>query len=120
MKKELVMMRVLLAFLVCLLLFSTGFSQCKPARIMTWKQYSRLRSKWPYVIRINRPKARLLYYGAAHTYKPDDPQLAEIEKLWTDFRPDIAFNEGGNPPVEQVRDEAIKKYGEPGLIRFLA
>ena len=87
---------------------------------MTWKEYNRLRPKWPYIIRINTSRVKLLYYGVNHTYKPDDPQLIEIEKLWTKFHPDIAFNEGGNPPIERSRDEAIRKYGEPGLIRFLA
>ncbi|HET6842747.1 MAG TPA: hypothetical protein VFK06_13870 [Candidatus Angelobacter sp.] len=105
---------------LCCLLTSVTFSQCDNVKLMTWKQYSHLSPKWPYVLRINSHKANLLYYGAAHTYKPDDPQLAEIEKLWAEFRPDIAFNEGGDPPIEASRDEAIRKSGEPGLIRFLA
>lgn len=32
----------------------------------------------------------------------------------------MAFNEGGHPPIEATRDAAVEKYGEPGLVRFLA
>jgi len=112
--------RLLTALVTCALLVSTSLAQCKPTRIMSWQEYSRLRPNWPYVVRIDSAKAKLLFYGAAHTYNPDDLQLIEIEKLWAEFHPELAFNEGGNPPIEKSREEAVKKYGEPGLIRFLA
>ena len=87
---------------------------------MSWNDYSRHSYTWPYLINIYRPDGgSLLYFGAKHSYDPKDEQLAEIEYLWTQFKPETAFNEGGNPPVEKTREEAITKYGEPGLIRFL-
>ncbi len=113
-------MRLLIVCIFCALLASLGFPQREKAKIMTWKDYSRLSPKWPYALKLNRARGRLLYYGVSHTNKPEDAQLAEIEKLWVDFRPDIAFNEGGNPPIERSRNEAIRNYGEAGLIRFLA
>ncbi|HEY8165541.1 MAG TPA: hypothetical protein VIF83_08310, partial [Gemmatimonadaceae bacterium] len=64
-------------------------------RIMTWAEYGKRQVSWPYIVR----SGTLLYYGANHTYKPDDPQIAQIQKLWSEFHPDIALNEGGNPPV---------------------
>ena len=112
--------RLLTVLVTCALLVSTSFARCKPTRIMGWQEYSRLHPNWPYVVRINSPRTKLVYYGASHTYSPDDPQLIEIEKLWVEFHPELAFNEGGNPPIEKSRDDAVKKYGEPGLIRFLA
>ena len=36
------------------------------------------------------------------------------------FSPTIAFNEGGDPPVFQSREEAVRNAGEPGWLRFLA
>src|SRR5262249_39190697 len=74
----------------------------------------------PYILKIQTPEAILLYYGVAHTYNPADPQVSEIERLWAEFHPEIAFNEGGDPPIEKSPDDAVRKYGEPGLVRFLA
>ena len=86
-----------------------------PARIMTWAEYHQPPS-WPYVLRFST----LLYYGARHTYEPADPQIAEIQTLWSAFHPDIALNEGGNPPFAPTIEESVTKYGEAGLLRFLA
>lgn len=64
----------------------------------------------------------LLYLGARHSLDPSDPEFSEFEKAWNDFKPTIAFYEGGSVsrPVVTSRDDAIKTSGEPGLIRFLA
>ena len=83
---------------------------------MTWTEYGKRSLSWPNIVR----SGTLLYYAANHTYKPDDPQIAEIQKLWSEFRPDIAPNEGGNPPFAPTIEEAVTRYGEAGLIRFLA
>ena len=61
-----------------------------------------------------------MYYGTAHSSDPSDAQFDEIERLWAEFQPDIAFNEGGDPPTENDSAAAIRKYGEPGLVRYLA
>lgn len=64
----------------------------------------------------------LLYLGARHSLDPSDLEFGEFEKAWNDFKPTIAFYEGGSVsrPVAASRDEEIKTSGEPGLIRFLA
>lgn len=91
------------------------------APIMSWDEYSRLELSWPYVLRLASPGGgELFYFGAAHTYDPADRQVADIEAAWRAFRPDIAFTEGGFPPFENSRDEAVRKHGEAGLVRFLA
>jgi hypothetical protein len=113
-------MKIALAFLLTLTLTGTGCALRQPAGIMTWQEYDSRYVEWPYVLRIAGNRGELLYYGVRHTYSPDDPQVEEIEKLWTAFRPDIAFNEGGNPPIESSRDEAVRKGGEGALVRFLA
>ena len=76
--------------------------------------------QWPYVIEMQCGDGALFYYGARHTFDPEDPQIAEIEAAWTRFRPDIAFNEGGFPPYQKTRDDAVTKGGESSLVRFLA
>lgn len=87
---------------------------------MTWEEYGRRSVPWPHLVRFDPPRGSLLYYGARHTYSPHDVQVEQIERLWTCFQPTIAFNEGGNPPVEASRDAAVEKHGEAGLVRFLA
>jgi len=91
------------------------------AALLSWEEYAKLRPQWPYILEIQGPSGgALLYFGAAHSSDPSDPQFAQIEQLWADFGPDIVFNEGGDPPAESDRDTAIRKYGEPGLLRHLA
>lgn len=65
---------------------------------------------------------QLLYLGARHSLDPSDPEFADFEKAWNNFKPTIAFYEGGavSHPMIASRDEAIKSSGEPGLVMFLA
>jgi hypothetical protein len=95
---------------------------CAPrsARIMTWLDYSRRQVRWPYVVKIDSGNGHLFYFGAEHAYSPSHPQFETIENAWLTFHPDIAFTEGGSPPFETSREEAIRKAGEPGFVRFLA
>jgi hypothetical protein len=100
-------------------------SRAKSSGIMTWAAYSDLQRsgrhpKWPYILRIDRSGGALLYFGAAHSFDPADLQNAKIEQEWRAFAPDIAFTEGGQPPIASSRDEAVRSAGEPGLVRFLA
>jgi hypothetical protein len=93
----------------------------KSPRVMSWSEYSRRSYTWPYLLNIYTSGGGcLLYFGARHSNDSNDQQFSEIEYLWNQFKPDIAFNEGGDPPVEKTREEAISKAGEPGLVRFLS
>lgn len=103
------MMRFALAFLI-------GLTACGPRPIMSWPEYAKVRTTWPYVLQIGT----LYYFGAEHVYDPAHPQNAKIEAAWDAFKPDIAFTEGGSPPAEKTKEEAIRKAGEAGLVRFLA
>ncbi|MGH9937415.1 MAG: hypothetical protein ACREAM_14305, partial [Blastocatellia bacterium] len=74
----------------------------------------------PYIVELQIDKGALLYFGAQHTNDPKHPQIAQIEKLWRQFSPTVAFNEGGDPPILKSVDEAVSRIGESGLARFLA
>jgi hypothetical protein len=87
---------------------------------MSWTDYARLRASWPYIIRVGHEPGELFYFGSAHVYDPKDPQIMQIEEAWNSFRPDIALTEGGLPPIETTREEAVVKGGEAGFVRFLA
>ena len=87
---------------------------------MTPKEYRSIDHAVPYIIDISCPPAHLVYVGTHHINDPQHVEARLIEHLWSQLDPEIAFNEGGNPPTLDDRDEAIRKHGEPGLVRFLA
>lgn len=105
---------------VLLLAFSNVPAQEKGPSIMTFEEYAKVRHGYPYIVEMQIGKGALLYFGAQHTYEPKDAQIPQIEKLWKEFRPTVAYNEGGNPSVSKTVEETASKSGEPGLVRFLA
>ncbi len=62
----------------------------------------------------------LLFLGDEHTFNPELPRIAMIEKMFTAFRPTLLIVEGGNWPVAQSGSEAVRKYSELGFTRYLA
>lgn len=105
-----------------LLLVATTLAGSKNSEenILTYKQYASIQHKSPYILEFKIGSGALLFYGAEHTGDPKDPQIADIERRWVVFHPTVAYNEGGNPPTLDKRDEAVHEYAEPGLLRFLA
>ncbi|MEW6252292.1 MAG: hypothetical protein AB1716_16760 [Planctomycetota bacterium] len=88
--------------------------------LMSYEEYGRAPREFPYILASTAGRGRLLYIGTRHFFDPADPQAALIGTLWNEFRPTLAFNEGGNPPTLASASEAIARYGEPGLVRHLA
>jgi hypothetical protein len=88
--------------------------------IMTYKEYGRIRHQRPYLLQLKSGAGELLYFGVGHVYRLDDPQVAEIERRFAEFRPTLVLNESQTPPVEATRELAVTRYGEPGLVSFLA
>ncbi len=64
--------------------------------------------------------ARLAYVGVRHTYDPTDEQWATMTSAWEKLQPTIAFYEGPIGSTADSADVAIRRGGEPGLLRFLA
>lgn len=110
----------LLLLLAFLFLPMCVLAQEKKVEVMTYDEYIKVRHPYPYIVEIQFGKGALLYYGAQHTNDPKHPQIAQIEELWKKFRPTVAYNEGGNPPVLKSVDEAVSRIGEAGLVRYLA
>jgi len=88
--------------------------------IMTYREYGRIRHERPYLLQLKSGQGELLYFGVGHVYRVDDPQVAEIERRFAEFRPTLVLNESQTPPVETTRELAVERYGEPGLVSFLA
>lgn len=103
-----------------LLFFTSCHRPTRPAEIMSYDEYVRAPRPFPYVVESAAGRGQLLYIGTRHFFDPQDPQAELIETLWREFRPTLAFNEGGNPPTLDSAAEAVARHGEPGLVRYLA
>ena len=105
-----------------LTLFLPLGTACTPrtSHMMTFEDYVKVQHPVPYVLEAEDGLGKLIYYGSKHCFDPADPQNNDIEERWAAFKPTIALNEGWDPPVAPTRDEAISKYGEAGLLRWLA
>ena len=103
-----------------MLLAAFALAACRRGRILSYEEYASVDHDTPYVLRFTHGRGALLFFGSAHTYDPGDPQVGRICGLWTEFRPTLAFNEGGDPPAEGTIDAAVARFGESGLVRHLA
>lgn len=123
--------RSLACVLVLTLLAGAAFGQTKsvkkpasaPTGLMSFEEYVKTPHRVPYILELASGKGRLVYFGARHTYDPNDPQLARIEKLWLMLEPDLAFFEGADPeniPAPVKTREEVVRGGEPGFVLFLA
>jgi hypothetical protein len=98
-----------------------GCALSNEPRLMTFAEYGRLNHPVPYVLQMEGLGGSLLYFGAEHiSGMPSHPQVQKIVDLWRSFKPTLALNEGWDPPVAASIEEAVAKYGEPGLVRVLA
>jgi hypothetical protein len=111
------------------LLFALVFAGAEPLplmepqqepRLITFEEYVKCSHEVPYVIQIAQGEGMLLYFGARHSFNFSDPQISQIVELWEKFKPTLSFNEGGDPPTLKAQEEAVRRFGEPGLVRFLA
>jgi len=89
-------------------------------RPLSWEDYINQPRSEPYVLELKERTYRLLYYGAFHKVDIEHPQFEDIEERWEGFKPTLALCEGGIWPLEKSRNDAIRKHGEQGLLRFLA
>jgi len=115
-------MKRFLTIVVCLLgaACCAGQSIEPASRILTYKQYAKLKHDTPYVLEFKVGKGALLIFGSRHLFDPKDVQVADIIREWDRFRPDVAYNEGGDPPTRETLQIAVERHGEAGLLRFLA
>ena len=64
--------------------------------------------------------AGMLFFGTRHNFDPASAQRTELTRLFEQFAPTLLIVEGGAWPVATSADEAVRKYGEMGLVTFLA
>lgn len=109
--------------LLIFLFYLFTFSSCRSGRPIT--PYPLKKSKIPikvnpYIVRVKSEKGELVYYGSFHTVNPANPQFHDIEQKWQTLNPTIALCEGNIWPSSNNKTNAIRRYGEQGLLSFLA
>jgi hypothetical protein len=90
------------------------------ARILTFAEYAAIRHATPYVVDLARDGARLVLFGGWHSSDPALPMFSQIETAFAQLAPDFALHEGTPPHPEPDREIAIRRYGEAGLVTYLA
>ena len=103
-------------------IFAISCSQQEKIELMSYDEYVELSVsiQIPYVLEIDADKGSLLYFGSEHSVDITHPQFNLMNNLWNEFKPTIAFSEGGIWELEESREKAISKHGEHGFLRFLA
>jgi hypothetical protein len=111
---------LLFLFSVLAPLVLSSCSSFQSYRMMSWEDYIRQPRNGPYVLELDSQGGSLVYYGAFHKVDPSHSQFRDIEQKWEEFQPTFVYCEGSLWPLEESQYSAIKKYGEQGLVTFLA
>jgi hypothetical protein len=88
--------------------------------ILSFDAYAALRHPTPYIVELTHADRHLLLFGGPHTTDPAHPTFDHIETAFVRFAPSLALHEGTPPAVEPLREIAIRRHGESGLVRHLA
>ncbi len=76
--------------------------------------------KVPYIIDLHKNKKHLIVIGTLHSRDTTNNMFVEIGKIFADFQPEVAINEGGQiTKTFSDKNSAIIKNGEFGLLKFL-
>lgn len=90
-------------------------------QIMSFEAYQAIDHSEPYIYQLESETGALLYFGSRHSFDPTDTQMDTLAEVWTSFDPEVAFAEGGDLSIDGFsRTQAIERYGEVGLTRWLA
>lgn len=93
-----------------------------PIVLRSWPEHDAIyqQTDFPYVLSIQNEQGALEYVGARHTSDATDPQLAEIERRWAEFKPTVALCEGRARMSRFASRPTTGRLGESGLTRILA
>lgn len=103
--------------------YYTGYGDIKlPEPIMSWGEYEKIIDKHPrpYIVDIRNSNGGVVLYGATHTKNADDPQIADIERRWDEFKPTVALCESRLGILFPGIMNPLKEFSEPGFVHQLA
>src|SRR5688500_17398846 len=86
---------------------------------LEYSEIEALKIRLPYVYTCGNSK-QLMVYGSNHTSDPKDPQVADIEKKITGFKPDLILYEGDGISTGKTKEATVSEYFEMGLVLYLA
>jgi hypothetical protein len=88
------------------------------ARVIT------LRDNEPSILHIKpaapTDRGELLFFGALHTKDPAHPELAELRRVWKEFRPTVALVEGRMSFFVGTPTQGIRVFGEGAAVYSMA
>lgn len=102
---------------------------------MSFEQYFEREHETPYVFHVEGGEKKITYFGdgkkgGGHSFDPDDPQFAEVEKLFHTTKPDLVIVEGIGSRIHEAdarekvlgykRAELTKKAGQAGFVAHIA
>lgn len=87
--------------------------------ILSFSELEKIDYELPYILELKNNSKHLIMYGCRHSFNPTDTMLLDIQSKFEKMKPDFAFNEGGNWPIFESRNETVMKSGEQGFLRFL-
>lgn len=93
-----------------------------PVPILTSDEYDEVFEAHPrpFVVEIRDDRVQVLLYGASHTKDPADPQIADIESRWEEFRPTVALCESRLGILFPGLMDPLREFSEPGFVHRLA
>lgn len=62
----------------------------------------------------------LLFAGTRHTRDPNSVQVAEVRRVWREFRPTVALVESRMGMFFGGADAGVRQFGEPGAVVWLS
>ncbi|RYY84060.1 MAG: hypothetical protein EOO15_20145 [Chitinophagaceae bacterium] len=111
------------AILLCALLFVVAWKSPKYYKpkhreqhaIVAFRNYTGEHPR-PYIL--SRPQ--LLLFGGAHTRNPQDSQLVDLRRYWSEFKPTVALVEGRLGFLLPGVMDPVKTLGEGGAVEAMA
>ncbi len=96
-------------------------------KILTLRDYSKIRHTNPYVIHLKNNKQEIIFFGTKHSWGPKDAKYQRIEKLFKSLidshpkRKIVALIENFVPPkFLKTPEEMIGSFGESGFVYYIA
>jgi len=89
--------------------------------------WTNIKYKKPYILTLKNKKQELLCFGLEHSKNPRDEQFVRIEKLFNKFisrnsfkKNMVILTEGALLKKVEEKEKMIEKYGEIGILTYLA
>lgn len=86
--------------------------------VMTAEQYAEIEHDIPYIFEVESGDKKITYFGAGHSWDPDDPMWIQLKGMVTGAQPNMVIVEGFENLANRKEEatEEAKKYNEEEII----